>query len=83
VDVPPPRQSFVPKFTLIILGAVALTFVLALLYSAPIWTQEVPPGTPHEVLANQVRDHLAGKMSYFFMFSLLLVAVLVARPWKK
>lgn len=77
------RPSFIPRFTLIIVGAVALTFVLALLYSAPIWMQEVPPGTPHQVLADQVRDHLAGKMSYFFIFSLLLVALLVTRPWQK
>jgi hypothetical protein len=78
-----PSPSFVPRFTLLLAGSVAMFFALSLLYSLPVIQQPIPEGAPPDFITEQVRQHMAGKVIPFFMVSLLVTALLVARPWKK
>jgi hypothetical protein len=84
VPVSQPRPGrFVPRATLVLAGGVALFFVLAMLYSAPIWLEPAPEGAPANYVEQRVQEHLKGKIIPIFAISLVSVAVLVARPWKR
>jgi hypothetical protein len=78
-----PQPSFVPRFTLMLAGSVLLFFLISLVYSWPVMMQPIPADAPPEFITEQVRQHMAGKTIPIFMVSLLLTALLVARPWKK
>jgi len=81
----PPRSSapFVPRATLVLAGGVALFFVVSLLYSLPILMQAAPEGAPPDWMQEQVRVHLRGKTLIILAGSLLSVALVVGKPWKK
>lgn len=72
-----------PRATLVLAGGVALFFVLAMLYTAPVWLAPPPEGAPENYVEQQVQEHLHGKIIPIFAISLVTVAVLVARPWKR
>ena len=78
-----PSPSFVPRFTLLLAGSVAMFFALSLLYSCPVIQQPIPVDAPPDYVAEQVRQHMAGKVIPIFMISILVTALLVVRPWKK
>jgi hypothetical protein len=80
---PPGSSRFVPRATLVLAGGVALFFVLAMLYTAPIWTQPPPEGAPEGYVEQRVQDELKGKVIPIFALSVVTVAILVARPWKR
>lgn len=68
--------------TLIILGAFALFFVLAMLYSMPVILETPPAGAGPEYITERVRAHLHGKVPWILMISFLISGVIGAR-WMK
>ncbi|HTO06123.1 MAG TPA: hypothetical protein VMR86_03625 [Myxococcota bacterium] len=81
---PPPRPGrFVPRATLVLAGGVAMFFAVSMAYTAPIWLEPPPEGAPEGYVEQQVQNRLKGKVVPFFALSLVGVAVIVARPWKK
>jgi hypothetical protein len=84
VAVPQPGSGrFVPRATLVLAGGVALFFVLSMLYSLPVLMEPVPDGAPENYLEERVREHMQGKVPFFFAASVLAVAVVAGRPWKR
>jgi hypothetical protein len=73
----------VPRATLVLAGGVALFFVLSMLYTAPVWMEPPPEGAPPGYVEQQVAERLKGKVIPIFAFSLVAVAVVIARPWKR
>ena len=82
---PPPTRSarFVPRATLVLAGGVATFFAVSMLYTAPVWMEPPPEGAPEGYVEQQVQERLHGKVIPFFAISVVSVAVIVARPWKR
>jgi len=79
----PRSPRFAPRITLVLLGGVALFFALSLLYSLPILLEPPPDGAPDNYVSERVREHLRGKIPYFFAGSLVAVALVVSRGGRR
>ena len=79
----PGSPHFAPRATLILAGGFLLFLAVSLLYSLPVMLEPVPADAAPDYLAERVRAHLAGKTFIFLSLSILAVAALSARPWKR
>jgi len=73
----------VPRATLILAGGFALFLVVALLYSIPVYLEPLPAGATPDYLAERVRARLEGKTLIFLALSILAVAAVGSRSWRR
>jgi len=69
--------------TLVLVGGVLLFLAVSLLYSLPVLSEPPPEGAPDDYVAERVREHLRGKIPYFFGGSLVAVALAVSRGGRR
>ena len=80
---PPRSPRFAPRLTIVLFGGVLLFFAVSLVYSLPVLYEPPPEGAPENYASERVREHLRGKIPYFFGGSLVAVALAVSRGGRR
>jgi hypothetical protein len=72
-----------PRATLVIVGGFALFFVVAFLYSMPVFFEPLPEGATQSYLEERVKARLEGKVPWFLGVSLIAAAAIGARTARR
>jgi len=73
----------VPRATLVVAGGFALFFVVALLYSMPVFFEPLPEGATQSYLEERVKTRLEGKVPWLLGVSLIAAAAIGARASRR
>jgi hypothetical protein len=75
----PPLTGFVPRVTILLIVGFALFMISAGLYSLPVMLEPAPPGATPDWHQERVREHLEGKVLWFFAGSFVAAALIGIR----
>jgi succinate dehydrogenase/fumarate reductase cytochrome b subunit len=75
---PTRSASVIPRMTLVVLAGFALFIALTLLYALPVLLESPPPGAVPDYLAERVKAHLQGKVTWLMAAAFTIVGVLGA-----